>query len=207
VSRPTGLSPQRLLLLVSRHRALVAGGLVAAAVATALTAVVPARAPTAQVVASARDLPAGTVLTDADVALVGLPPGTVPDGAARSPDEVVGRHLAGAVRAGEPLTDVRLLGAAIVPAGDDVAVPVRIAEPAVSALVRVGDRVDVLAAPPDGGQVARSVVSDVTVVAVPQLADDLGEGALVVVAASRPAAARLAAAAVTGPLSLVVRGR
>jgi len=37
--------------------------------------------------------------------------------------------------------------------------------------------------------------------------DGSGEGALVVVAASRPAAARLAAAAVTGRLSVLVHGR
>ena len=41
----------------------------------------------------------------------------------------------------------------------------------------------------------------------PDLGDAAGEGALVVVAASRSAAAHLAAAAVTGRLSVVVHGR
>ena len=114
--------------------------------------------------------------------------------------------MAGPVRAGEPLTDVRLLGAALLPDGPEVATPVRVAERATAALVRPGDVVDVLSAAPDGGAAA-SVVSAVRVLAVPLADGDPGEGALLVLAATRSAAARLAAAAVTGRLSVVVHGR
>ena len=76
----------------------------------------------------------------------------------------MGRVLAGAVRAAEPLTDARLVGpglTALLPAGQ-VAAPVRLADLAVAALVRTGDRVDVLATPP--GSPTADVVAAAAVV-------------------------------------------
>lgn len=204
---PAELSPAQLLEALSRHRALLAGGLVAAAVASALAVLAPAAPRAVAVVTAAEDLPAGTVLDGDDLVPVSRPADVVPVGALRTVADAIGRHLAGPVRAGEALTDVRLLGAGLLTAGEQVAAPVRVAEPAVAALLRAGDRVDVLAASPEGGELARTVASDVAVLAVPQLVDDVGEGALVVVAASPATASRLAAAAVTGRLSVVVRGR
>jgi pilus assembly protein CpaB len=203
-----GLVPRRVLLLAARHRALVAGGLAAAAVAVALPTVVPAApAPGVTVVAAARDVPAGTALTHDDLVALALPEAAVPAGALHDAAAVVGRLVAGPVRRGEALTDVRLLGAGLLAVGADVAVPVRLAEPATGALVQAGDTVDVLSAAPEGGAMARVIASGLTVLAVPDLPDDTGEGALVVLAAQPSAAARLAAAAVTGRLSVTVRGR
>jgi Flp pilus assembly protein CpaB len=201
------LLPRRLLLTVARHRALVAGGLAAAAVAVALPALVAPAEPAVQVLSAARDLPAGAVLSDDDLVALALPEAAVPTGVLVDATAVVGRLLAGPVRRGEALTDVRLLGAGLLTAGDGVAVPVRLAEPATAALVQAGDRVDVLSAAPEGGPAAQVVAAGLTVLAVPGLADDTGEGALVVLAADPPVAARLAAAAVTGRLSVTVRGR
>lgn len=207
MSRPAGLAPAQLLRAASRHRALLAGGLVAASVATGLGAVAPTPEPVELVLTAGRDLPAGTALAPEDVTLVRLPRAAVPSGALRDAAEVSGRLVAGPVRQGEPLTDVRLLGAGLLSTGSDVAVPVRLAEPAIAAVVQAGDRVDVLAASPEGGTVARAVASDVLVLSVPALVDDTGEGALVVLATSPSVGARLAAAAVTDRLSAVVRGR
>jgi len=64
----------------------------------------------------------------------------------------------------------------------------------------------VLAASPDGGVSADLVAGGVRVLSVPDV-ESAGDGALLVLAASRPAAARLAAAAVTGSLSVAVLGR
>jgi pilus assembly protein CpaB len=209
-SAPTGRTrPEQLRRALDRHRGLVAGGLAAGAVAAGLSAVAPDQEPVAQVVAAARDLPAGTELSDADVVALDLPEAAVPGGAARSADAVRGRVLAGPVRAGEALTDVRLLGTGLLAGGGPdgaVAVPVRVAEPALPLLVQPGDRVDVLATALEGEQAARAVVSDVAVLAVPPAADS-PEGSLLVVAAAPGAAARLAAAAVTSRLSVVVRPR
>jgi pilus assembly protein CpaB len=209
VSRRRGSRRPRsadLLRAVDRRRGLLAGGLVAAAVAVGLSAVAPEPEPQAVVVAAARDLPAGAELGDDDLRAVSLPLAAVPAGAQRRADDVAGRVLAGPVRSGEALTDVRLLGAGLVPAGERVAVPVRVAEPALPLLLQAGDRVDVLATSLQGEDAARAVVSDVAVLAVPGTGDT-ADGALLVVAATPAAAARLAAAAVTSRLSVVVRPR
>ena len=133
----------------SRHRALLAGGLAAAAVATALPSLVPTSPPGRRVLTFARDLAAGTALRATDLEPVTLPPALVPAGALRSADEAFGRLLAGPVRRGEALTDVRLLGASLLAAGgvrDLVATPVRLADGATAGLLHAGDHVDVLAA-------------------------------------------------------------
>lgn len=191
---------------VSRFRVLLASGLAAAAVAAGLTAAAPPAAAGVEVLTATRDLAAGVALTSDDVVATALPDALVPSGALVDPALVVGRFVAGPVRRGEPLTDVRLLGAGLLDGGSQVAVPVRVAEPATAALVRAGDRVDVLSAAPDGGFLASVVATDVPVLSVPELGDDPGEGALLVLAADRRTAARLAAAAVTGRLSVVVLG-
>jgi pilus assembly protein CpaB len=203
----TGLTPRALLRAASRHRALLAAGLAAASVATGLSAVAPSAPETVQVLTAAHDLTAGAVLAPEDLTAAALPAALVPQGALTDAAAVAGRLVAGPVRRGEPLTDVRLLGSALLPRGAQVAAPVRLAEPATAALVQAGDTVDVLSAPPEGAAAADVVATRLAVLSVPDLSDAAGEGALVVVAASRATAARLAAAAVTGRLSVVVHGR
>lgn len=199
-----------LLRAAARRRWLLAAGLVAAAVATALPSLAPAPAAATTVLSAARDLAAGTPLTKADVVALALPPDAVPSGALSNVDQVVGRLSAGPVRAGEPLTDVRVVGPgllrAVDGAGELVAVPVRLADPAAAALLRPGDRVDVLAASTDP---ATAGTASVTAAGAPVLAvpapDAQAEGALVVLATPPATAARLAATAVTSRLSVVVR--
>ena len=70
-----------------------------------------------------------------------------PAGSAAAAGPLVGRVLAGSVRAGEPLTDVRLVGAgltALLPAGPGRR-PRPAGRPGGGGLVHTGDRVDVLA--------------------------------------------------------------
>lgn len=188
-----------------RHRGLLAAGLTAAAVATALPVLKPAPAPTTSVVAAEHDLAPGQVLTAADLRTVLLPRTAAPDGALADVATLVGRSVAGPVRRGEPLTDVRLLGSGLVRGTGVVAASVRLADPAGAALLRAGDRVDVLAVPADGtAETARTVATGLTVLSVPTTAD--GDGALVVLASTPEVAARLAAATVGSRLSVTVRG-
>ena len=110
-----------------------------------------------EVAVSARDLPAGTVLTADDVTVAEFAVPATPAGTVGDAGQLVHRVLAGSVRAGEPITDARLVGpglTALLPEGQ-VAAPVRLADLAVAALVRTGDRIDVLATPPDVGAPAR----------------------------------------------------
>ena len=164
------------------------------------------RPPAATPVAvAALDLPAGTVLSASDVAVARLPPAVVPGGVVRDAGTLVGRALAGAVRAGEPLTDVRLIGpglTALLPGGL-VAAPVRLADLAVAGLVRTGDRVDVLAALPDGER-AELVAGGALVLAAPRpaAADPDPTVGLLVLAVDAATAARLAAVATTATLTV-----
>lgn len=159
---------------------------------------------TVPVVVAARSLDAGRALGADDLALSRYPAGTAPGGVVADPDQLIGRVLAGAVRPGEPLTDARLVGpglTALLPHGQ-VAAPVRLADLAVAALVRTGDRVDVLATAP-GAAEAEVLASGVRVLAAGGSGDDPAAG-LLLVAVDTPTAARLAAAATGSTLTVTL---
>jgi Flp pilus assembly protein CpaB len=127
-----------------------------------------------QVVVAARDLRPGAALTPDDVRLEKRMATTVPDGSPADLAAVVGSTLASPTRRGEVLTDVRLLGSRLAEstAGPGARiVPLHLADSALIDLVRVGDVVDVLAAPANesaaGTQaVSRVVATDAVVVLV-----------------------------------------
>jgi pilus assembly protein CpaB len=189
-----------------RHRALLSAGLAAAAVAVALPTLAPTPPPTVRIVAAAHDLVSGSPLTAGDLALVAWPRSVAPAGALLTMSDAVGRVLTGPVRTGEALTDVRLVGAALLtPGGKLVAAPVRLADPATAGLLHAGDRVDVLAVRTDQPSLAAvTVASGLTVLAVPAPGSSDPDGALVVLGATPAIAARLAAAAVGSRLSVTL---
>lgn len=223
---------RRIRRLAGRHRRVLAATCAAASVTCTIIAVRTPAAGTApadgtvRVLAAGRDLAAGTPVRAADAAAVALPRRAVPDGALRAPvARLDGRRLAGAMRRGEPFTDAAFApaeGPGGMPAPGTVAAPVRVADAATAALVRPGDRVDVLAAPsgetstasepesdgppaPGGaGPTAESVAEAVRVVDVPRQASGVEEGALIVVEATRAQAKALAAAAARTRLSVVI---
>ncbi len=194
------------------HRRLLAAGLLAGSVALGLHTLAPEPPPGAAVVVAARDLAAGAELGADDVETIRLAPSVVPDGALSAERAAGGRSLVSAVRRGEPLTDLRLVGT---PALDllgagHVAAPVRIADPATVRLLRAGDVVDVLAAAGDQPAApARLVAAAVRVVSVPRAVRDTFDsgsgGGLVLLETTPSTAARLAGAAVTERLSVVLR--
>lgn len=125
----------------------------------------------AQVVVADHDLRPGAALTSADVRLEKRLAATVPDGARVDLGAVLGWTLAGPTRRGEVLTDVRLLGSRLAEstAGPGArVVPLHLADAALIDLVRVGDVVDVLAAPatsaPDNSHPAPKVLATDAVV-------------------------------------------
>jgi hypothetical protein len=91
-------------------------------------------------------------------------------------------------------------------AAQTVSAAVRIADGATVALLRPGDRVDVVAAPQTAaGGDARVVARGARVTKVPEPLDEAaGSGALVVLAVPRPTAARLAGAGATARLAVIV---
>jgi pilus assembly protein CpaB len=199
----------QLIRTASWHRRLLAGGLAAAAVALAIHAAEPPPDPAVQVVAAARDLPGGSTLGPDDVELIDVPPAVAPGTTFDAVGLAVGQRTAGPIRTGEIITDVRLVSGALLDGwGDDlVAVPVRIADPATTQLVRAGDLIDVLAAPTSGAGDATVLATGIPVLAMPPAGDrGAADGALLVVAATSDQATSLAQAAVTARLSVALRG-
>jgi Flp pilus assembly protein CpaB len=128
----------------------------------------------AEVVVAAHDLTPGSALTTDDVRIEKRLATTVPDGSQANLDAVVGSTLASPTRRGEVLTDVRLLGSRLAEstAGPGARiVPLHLADSALIDLVRVGDVVDILAAPTtdaraDSQTVTKVVATDAVVVLV-----------------------------------------
>jgi Flp pilus assembly protein CpaB len=178
-------------------RRLVAGALVLLA---GVLAVRPARDEDAVVVVAGHDLAPGATLSTSDVKAVRAPTALVPAGALVTPESASGRVLAGAAAAGEPITSARLLGPenTRLTAGrpDAAAVPVRLDDEDVAALLVPGSHVDIVG--PDQTVVAE----DATVVTV--RAGDRGRR-LVVVVLPRTVATRVAAASLARTLAVTLR--
>ncbi len=202
-----------------RYRRPLSAVLLAAAAGTAVHAALPGPPGTAVVVVGA-DLPAGHVLSAADLTTALVPEAAVPDGALDSAG-LEGARLASAVRAGEPVTDVRLSGAGLVralPSGQ-VAVPVLLAAQvrpwlAVGQQVRLlpvaaTERVDPSAqGGAEGPVVEAATVLDIAAAPASGLlaggATTGSEGVTVLVQVPAADAAPLAAA--TGPVAAVLVG-
>lgn len=204
-------------LFVARHRRPLAAVSTAAAVCAGLAAVRPAPPPNVPVLVATRDLDTGAVPGPGDLRTARYPPGTAPDHVLRRPADTRGRALAAAVRRGEAITDVRLVGPHLrgVPGG--VALPVRFADADAARLLRPGDRVDILAGPApedasagrvgpsDSPAPARVVARDTTVLARPE-GDRERDGGLLILSVPPDAAAAIAGAATTSPLTYTLRG-
>ncbi len=190
-----GSRAQRVRRVVRRQvlarRRLLAALCTAGAVATGLHAVAAPPPATVAVPIAAADLPAGTVLGEDDLGSAAFAAESVPDGLAR---DAVGRTLASPVRAGEPITDVRLVGEGLADAHPDLtAMPVRLPDPGAAALLEPGDRIDLVATDPQAGG-SRVVADDAVVLAVPSTAgagDPASPGGALVVVGVLPTSVAL----------------
>ncbi len=201
-----------------RRRPLAAASAAAAALMLAVRAA-PPEVPTVEVIAAARDLPAGALLQADDLARASVP-GASPGDAVAAPSQAVGRVLAVPLAAGQPLAPTDLVGPGALSvqaraAGHSlVAVPVRLADAGVAALLQPGDTVDVWATPSgalavgedaSGIREAQRVGEALQVLAVPRPARGGGllagsdpaapTGGLVVLAVPTASVARLVRAA------------
>lgn len=180
-----------------------------------------------------RDLPAGHTLLPDDVRAVGLSTSAQPANAITDAAEASGRVLAGPMVAGEMLLDSRLVGPSLLDGGPsgNVAMPLRLEDPAEAGFLSPGDHVDVLAARrttelgalPDQDEAAQAaptaevVARDVVVLAIPGSGSS-GAGGLIggsttgptagsvlVVSVGQSQAAEIAGAAANARLSVVLR--
>lgn len=181
---------------VLTHRRILAATLAGLAVWSAITAVT--RSPdTRPVLVAARDLSGGAVIATRDLEQRRLPRGVVPDGTVGAED-LTGRAVAGAMRAGEVFTDRRVVDPRDLGQGRVLAtveVPV-----ATGQLLRPGDAVDLLAIGEEGN--ARPIARAVEVVTIRTQRDR--ETSALGVAAESDVASEVARVAVTARLAAVV---
>lgn len=191
---------ERLHLLFQEHRRLFAAIVTGLAVLAGLTAVRASPASEAILVAR-HDLTSGHIITADDLRTADVPPASAPAGLLTR-DEAIGRQVAGPMRAGESLTDFRLVGPGSMAGYGDGAVftTVRV-DPADRAAVSVGDRVDVVAVDPGGETPAEVVARAVEVVTVPP-ADESEDTALGIVTTEEGALA-LASAGLSSRLTVI----
>ncbi len=150
-----------------------------------------------------------------DVEVAARAPDAVPAGALSAVGDALGRHPVGPVRAGEVLTDVRLVGPeaarAAVGVPDAAGVPLRLADPAVAALVRAGALVDVVGGAGVGGGGGAGggggvvLARGARVLTVLPGEERTASAPLVLVALPGPDAARVAAATVGQEVTLTLR--
>ena len=196
---------RRTVLARRRPLAAASAGL---AVLAGLHAARPAPVATVPVRVAAHDLASGTVLSGDDLVTRRYPADAAPP---ETQAGAVGRTLAAPVRAGESITDVRLVAPSLLDGYPGrVVLPVRVADADAVALLRVGDRVSLVAADPRRGTAAYVAV-DVPVLALPAGDSDAPEaarlpGRLVVVGTFPSDVDRIAGAAATDLLSVVVSG-
>lgn len=206
---PLRRSLRRLRRTLLRRRRLLAAALAGLAVATALQAVAAPPQPTVPVLVAAHDLAPGATLSGSDLTTSPFRPDSVPEGVVGL-RAAVGRRVVGPVRAGEPLTDVRLLDDALLARYPGTsAVPVRLGDADAAALLRVGDRVTLLAADPQASGPAVPVAEDAPVLALPRARREyagMTGGALVVLALDPATAQVVAGAASRSFLSAAVVG-
>ncbi|HSJ19361.1 MAG TPA: Flp pilus assembly protein CpaB [Nocardioidaceae bacterium] len=206
LSRSVRLRRRRLRRALLARRRPLGAVLAAVAALVGLQAMAPQEAPTTNVLTAARDLPGGKVVDRADLTWTDFAPDTAPEAALDSVAEAVGRTTTGPVRAGEPITDVRLVSGSLLDGYPGrVAAPVRIGDAGAVGLLRIGDRVDVIAADPPAAREAVVVASGAPVVALPRAGETaLASGGLVVLAVTDDTARALAAASVSAYLSVVL---
>jgi pilus assembly protein CpaB len=219
-TRPTPLRPLvrdrlRQLLTPRGWPRLVAPRRLLAALLVLLAAVLALRPPpqargepTVPMLVAARDLAPGSSLRAGDVRVVDAPEPLRPEAALTAADQARGRMLAAPLARGEPLTPARLFGAenSRLTSGDPsaVAVPVRLADPEVSALLSPGARVDIVTTSPDDGS-AVLLAAGATVVAVRADGGPDHPGRLVVIAVPRREATRLASVTLEQPVAVTLR--
>ncbi|MCZ9881233.1 Flp pilus assembly protein CpaB [Arthrobacter sp. B2a2-09] len=215
---PTGQSKHRSFgSWLNRNRRLVVALLLCVAVGIAVHQLTPASEQRATVLAAARDLPAGSSLTDSDLKPLEVLPGGVPAGALTSSTGYKGKQLASPLQKGQIPTDAQLLGPGLLTgtAPATAAVPLRMADPASIQLISPGQLVNVVLTAADGLE-GPGKKSELLAAAVPVLWTSAQGGkasqwlgtneadGLVVVAANPQQAGILAGASTRGKLFFVL---
>ncbi|HET7349744.1 MAG TPA: SAF domain-containing protein [Marmoricola sp.] len=207
--RPVRRVHRRVLL----HRRPLAALSAGAAVLLGLQVVEPPAPETVGVWTASRDLDSGRVLSRGDLVRTEVSPDAAPP-AALDRAEAVGRTLAAPMTAGEVVTRVRVLTRGVLTGyPGHAAVPLRVTDGAVVPMLRVGDRVTVVAVDPDARSEPVPLVDDAPIVALPRSdgggisggIDGSQPGRLVVVAVPNHRAVEVSANAAAMYLTVIWR--
>ena len=187
-----------------RYRPLVVG-LVVFWLVLAIPRLLQPSATTTPVLVATRDLEAGAVIADDDVALAHFPAGLAPPSSLPDPQGAVGHQLRQTVAEGTPVVPSALADDGWGLDAEELAVPVRLADPLVASLLESGDRLELVSA---DGEATASLTEDARVLAL--LADPGGSGVLgggtpssplVLVAVPRSASTQVLDASARGTLT------
>lgn len=190
---------------VRAHRRPLAALSAALAVLATVQAVRPPPPETAPVVVAAHDLDTGVTLSPGDVELVERPPDALPEHVYASLDEVNGNALAAPMRAGEAVTDMRLVQPGLLagyPSGTALS-SVRVTDGAALSAVHVGDEVNVVGVDPRAQHDPVVLARHAPVVALPEPTSEQTQDAVVLLAVSQTTALSLADAASSQSLTVV----
>ncbi|HZK32368.1 MAG TPA: SAF domain-containing protein [Corynebacterium sp.] len=161
-----------------------------------------------RIVVFAREVEAGTVLDAEDLTLRAVPADLIPEVALSDPEQALGLAVTAGAGSGEPVTSARLLGPEVInslvgPSPEEAAtmVPVTLADPDVSALLRHGDTVSIVTVAEEGREPV-VVAAGARVI----LAGSGDSSESVLVALGHGAAERVAAASLSSPLAVVLTG-
>ena len=200
----------RLRLFAYRFRRPLAAASAAFAVLLLASTLRPASPPTLPVVVAASDLPAGSLLSHDDLAVIDVPIDYAAPGALSDIATATGRTIAVGMVAGEAVSESRLLATSGRIDGL-LTVPVRLADAEVAGLLEPGSAIDLVQLAGDA-EPPRVVAEAVRVVTVPRRTDSPGwggttrsAGSLIVVATDRRTAITLAAAGAQPGLGVVLR--
>ncbi|WP_301354505.1 SAF domain-containing protein [Corynebacterium ciconiae] len=208
-------SLRHVLLTPSYHRARLVRWCIAGLclVIAAISALSPLRTSDPTAVILSRDVAAGAEISAADLSVVRVPERLRPTEAFGSIDDAAGRVAASALRSGEILHSGRVLGPELTAqlAGDAPAipeatmVPITVADPAVSGLLQHGDAISILTWA-DNREEAVTIVPHARVALAQHPADSDVQPGTILVVLPQPEAHTVAAAALHGPLTVVITG-
>ncbi|QDP98025.1 Flp pilus assembly protein CpaB [Microlunatus elymi] len=198
--------------LISWHRRKLAVLAAMGAAVAGISAATPEPPPSVSVVVASRQLSGGRQLTASDLSTVDLPESAVPSAALTDPAPLIGRTLVAPLSEGSVLTDLSVLGPRPDVRAGMVIAPLRISDAAVVGLLRVGDRVDVVASNPESDAGAKVIADQVRVVTIPKPAEDTSQlsptsgdpQTLLLIEVTRDQATALADAAATSQLSVLL---
>lgn len=190
---------------VSWHRRKLAVVATVLAVLTGVNAAAPRPPESVTVLRATELLSGGSPVVAGQIRAAEVPVGSIPDDALTDPGQAIGRIVTAPVPAGQVLTSYDLVGDRSVGPGR-LLVPVRLADPGLAAVLRPGDRVDVVATDGQGGP-ARIVAEQARIVTIPTAGDVTREagGVLLLVEADAETAVELVRAGSSSTLTVLLR--